>query len=942
VDSLRLWLFGTPRAEAAGSAIALNLRPRTLPLLAYILLSPQRTADVRQIAAKLWPDELDEDALANVRRHLYYVRQWLASLGVLPDGVERKSRTVTVTTAVIPFVDVLEFERIAAAGGDALNMLDLYRGDLLEGFDDPWIVTKREALRETLFDVAEREIRSCAAADTPRAIAIAQKALAIDPLREGVVRELMRALDASGDRAGAVREYQRFARLLREEVAAEPSPATVELAATLSAAIAPSRYGLPRAIGTFVGREKALHDLVELCKNARLVTITGTAGVGKTRLATEVARLAEQHFADGVRFIDVTPLNDEHAIARALQTALVPEDRPVVPGDSHAFDDAIRERAYVLVLDGCEHAGPAVAALVQRILQASLRTNVIATSRVPLRVAGEVTWRVDPLDVVTEAPQLFLDRARAARPAINPNRFSKADVCRICGHVDGLPLAIELAAARLRTMTLREVADQLAQRLGAMAQALQWSIDLLSPREREIFYRLSVFRDGFTPESAAAVCECRVDEIIADLADNSLIVPPDPDAPDQRYRMLESIRQPAFKALLQSESGERVQRLHAQHFARQFIALDEDLRHARAGRYFSNLDREYQNVRASLEWLVDLRKDVDAGMKLSLAVSRYWFDRGMIAEARYWLESALEAKSDDALLLARVFQCLATVCRNSGDYAQSFALVGQGVEQLKAGGADAVTLGKAVAVQSNAARILGDFETARRLGYEAIALFEPAGDTYLTAFAHTCIAVTLYGEGRLDEAEAEFERILDAFESCGADSDSALTMTNLGICRLYAGDYDVARARFNAALPRAIALHHRYCEAWTRVGLTMVYALTSQDDAAADELAQVAGIVRAIDDKEAQVGCVEAAALCWSRRFPERAAHALGCAGRARERFHVPRLPVEVPVYEHILERLNGSLTPAALTIALEEGRFIPLHAWFERFEGAAPEAQPS
>lgn len=327
-------------------------------------------------------------------------------------------------------------------------------------------------------------------------------------------------------------------------------------------------------------------------------------------------------------------------------------------------------------------------------------------------------------------------------------------------------------------------------------------------------------------------------------------------------------------------------------------------------------------------------------MKLELAVSRYWFDRGMIAEARSWMERALACNAD-ALLAARVFQCLATVSRNSGDYAESYRLVSQGVERLKAGGADAATLGKAVAVQSNAARILGEFETARTLGYEALSLFEPCGDAYLSAFAHTCIAVTLYGEGRLDDAEREFSYILDEFEKCGAENDSVLTLTNLGICRLYAGDYDVARARLNAALPRAISLQHRYCEAWARVTLAMTYALTTDYERAEEELKRSAQLARALEDKEVQVSCAEAAALCYAKRMPELAARFLGCADRGRERYHVPRLPVETPLYQTLRETLAGMLSDDALGIALEEGRFTSLDGLLKQLEAREFDAEP-
>jgi tetratricopeptide (TPR) repeat protein len=465
-----------------------------------------------------------------------------------------------------------------------------------------------------------------------------------------------------------------------------------------------------------------------------------------------------------------------------------------------------------------------------------------------------------------------------------------------------------------------------------MAQALRWSVDLLSEEERRVFYRLSVFRDGFDAESARAVCGPRATESICRLADVSLVVPPQADATDERYRLLESVRQIALSGLQEAGDAADARTSHAGYFAQRFIALDEDLRHARSNVYFNLLERDYQNVVAALEWLLG-GGDPQTGMNLALAISRYWFDRGLVHEARTWMERALQFEHVDALLRARVLQCLATVCRNSGDYAEHFALIAQAVEQLRAGGADAATIGKAIAVQSNGARMLGDFEASRGLAAQAMAIFEPLNDPYLLAFAHTCVAVTLYSEGRLDDAESEFAKLFDEFEACQAENDATLTLVNLGICRLYAGDYDVAIARLIAALPRAISLKHRYAEAWTRVALAMGLALRREREAALEELPRAVRLSRAIDDKEQQINCVETAAILWTDEDPKLAAQALSCAQRARERYHVPRLPVELPMHERMRAAIAAALDTAALAIASEEGRFTPLDAWLDRIE---------
>jgi len=925
MDRLGVRFLGRPCVQLQGEWRAPNLRPQTLPLFAFVLLSPEHAADVRDIANNLWPDDLDEDARSNVRRHLYYLRQWLATLGFDPEGIERTGRTVRIAENIASCTDLAQFERFARDASTYARAIDCYSGDLLEGFEGEWIASKREALRERFLEIVDAHLEH--ARDTT----LARRALAMDPWRETTMRALMRILEASGDRAGALSEYQRFVRVLRADLGAEPSEATIALADSLSARLAGPRNALPRTVTSFVGREREIAELSSRCMHDPAVTITGTAGVGKTRLSIEVARRLESHFADGVRFIELAPLQDERAVTDAVHRALVSDDA-FVPGDATAFEAAIRNRALLVVLDNCEHVGAAAAAIVRRIVAVSPASRVLATSRLPLQVGGEVTWRLEPLDVDAHAPRLLLDRIHAARPEIDPKRLPRIDIERICHALDGIPLAIELTAARLRTMSLREIADQLAGHMDTMAQALRWSVDLLSDEERRIFYRLSAFRDGFDTESVRAICGADAARHIAKLVDASLIVPPQPDATDERYRVLESVRQLAAAGLQETGDADAAHAAHAQYFAARFIALDEDLRHARSNVYFNLLERDYQNVRAALEWLLG-GAGPETGINLALAISRYWFDRGLAQEARTWMERALRLENVDALLRARVLQCLATVCRNSGDYAEHFALIGQAVEELRAGGADAATIGKALAVQSNGARILGDFEHSRRLAAESAQMFAPLGDPYLLAFAHTCVAVTLYSEGRLDEAEVEFAKIFDEFEACRAENDATLTLVNLGICRLYAGDYDVALARLTAALPRALALKHRYAEAWTRLALAMVLALRCERSAAFAELPRAVQLARGIDDKEQQINCVETAAILWADEDARVAAQALSCAERARERFHVPRLPVELALHGRVRASISTALDAPALAIASEEGRFTPLDVWLDRIE---------
>ena len=925
MDPVRLRLFGRPSVEVHGEERPPNLRPHVLPLFAFVLLSPGRAADVRDVANTLWAEELDEDARSNVRRHLYYLRQWLASLGFDTNGIARSGRVVRIGDEVARCTDVNEFQLCAENEQTFARAITLYRGDFLEGLDDDWVVTRRDALRERFLEIVDAQLER-----SPDA-ALARRALSIDPWRETTIRALMRILEASGDRAGALGEYQHFVRVLRAELGTDPSDTTIALADSLSARLAGSRHVLPRHATTFIGRQRELNELGKRCLRDPVVTITGTAGVGKTRLAVELANRLQKNFRDGVRFIDLEALQDESAVTLTVQRAILSDEAPA-PEDAGLFENALQHRAFLIVLDNCEHVTGSAAAMVRRIVSSSAESRVLATSRVPLHVPGEVTWRLKPLDLDTDAPAMLLDRFRAARPEMDPSPLARDEVERVCRAVDGIPLALEVTAARLRTMSLRELADQLSGHMDTMAQALRWSVDLLSNQERRVFFRLSVFRDGFDMASVQTVCGADAERHIGRLVDTSLVVPPQPDATDERYRLLESIRQLAASGLREAADEKATRSLHGLYFTERFIALDDDLRHARSNVYFNLLERDYANVLAALEWLFD-GADPETGMKLALAISRYWFDRGLVQDARVWMERALSFERVDALLRARLLQCLATVCRNSGDYSEHYALIAQAVEQLTAGGADAATIGKALAVQSNGARMLGQFEQSRNLAAQAMELFAPLNDAYLKAFAHTCIAVTLYSEGRLHEAENEFTKIYDEFEACSAENDAALTLVNLGICRLYQGDYDVALTRLTAALPRTIALKHRYGEAWTRLAIAMALALTGRFDEALEELPHAARLARVINDKEQQINCVETAAVILTGEDPRLAAQGLGCAQRARERFHVPRLPVELPLHDRIRTAIAAQLEAPVLAITMEEGRFTPLDTWLDRIE---------
>jgi predicted ATPase len=461
-------------------------------------------------------------------------------------------------------------------------------------------------------------------------------------------------------------------------------------------------HSLPPQLTDFVGREAELADVARrLAAGARLVTLTGAGGSGKTRLALEVAGRARPDFAGGERFVDLAPLADPALVPQALATSLgVPEepDRPLVETVIRALSGWPR---LLLLLDNCEHLMEACVRAADALLRACPGLHLLATSREPLGIEGEEVWPVPPLslppvDAVTpegmlpsDAVGLFIRRGRAAQPRFALTERNAAAVARLCHRLDGLPLAIELAAARLRALSVAEILERLDDRFRLLTggsrtapprqqtllATVAWSYDLLADQERALFERLSVFAGGCTLEGAEAVCAdppggaapeeapgmptpspesagppgslplARDDvlDLLARLVDKSLVVAEE-DAEDRtRYRLPETLRQYGAARLVARGHVDVLRHRHAAYFATSAEAVEPHLEGPDQGRWFDRQQREYDNCRAALRWAVD-HPDLDTGecaLRLAAALWRFWWIRGYRHEARAWREAVL-------------------------------------------------------------------------------------------------------------------------------------------------------------------------------------------------------------------------------------------------------------------------------------------------------------
>jgi DNA-binding SARP family transcriptional activator/predicted ATPase len=915
LDRIRVHLFGLPRFSIAGRDVPFNARPRVLPLFACLLL--ERGVPVRRdaIAARLWPDEPQAEGRAALRRHLQYLDSALAGFGVAPSPVVRDGSSIALDAERTPWLDVADFESASMQDDTLAGAVALYRGDLLAPYDDEWIVEARERYRAQHVNNLERLIaRARDGGDLPVALGWVDELLRFEPYREDVVRLAMRLRCASGERSRALHEYERYRSLIELELGVEPMLETQMLARAVRDERSDAGRGASALeLTSFVGREAELLALLKTARTHRLITLTGPPGVGKSRLAARAAA----------------------AISAALSLPLVP-----VPVGN--LERLLRERtidgpveaAALHLIDSCEAAIEQTRAFVIESLGSSERTRVLATSRVPLGIAGEIVVRIDPLDAASSA-ELFVDRAEAMRGPGSIRESDRTLVKAVCGLLDGLPLAIELAAARLASRTLSDVRREIEQpdsdgpfgSEGPLQRAYLASYALLTEEERAVFRRLSAFAGGWTSELARRACaDCvpagGVDAAISKLVEHSLVVAPAPADTAGRYAMLDATRAFAASRCALEGDADRAARAHADAVAARFLPLEPVLRAERAHEYYAEVDREHDNVRAALATLLRTERDFERAAALGLAMSRYWADQGFVAEGVAWLREA----NVDQLPTSRrleVLRVIAVMTRNTGDFVESHARFVEIVELTRTQN-DAVALAKAETFAANAARLVGAHDEAlERIGH-AQHIFAAESESYYLAWARYAEACTLLALERIDEAQVINLDVTSAFESLGAAADSAGSLLNLALCHYYAGRIESAQVWIDEALARAEAANNHFYVAHALQNRAAILHAGGRDEDAARSLARSAELAVQLGDKDLSIGCLDIAIMVAGAR-PARAARFAGAADAARERFHVPRPPIEAKAFARTVTTLRATLAPASFDAHYAHGRATKL-----------------
>ena len=863
-------------------------------LLARLALAEGRFVQVSQLIDDLWEDQPPASAMNALQVYVSALRKLLGA-----GAVRTRGRAYALDDAAV--VDVVQFRREVTAGLTAASAGDeAAAGQLLDGGLSRWTGVPGQDLDEASFVVTARagltdlylagvEARAAARTGQGAARELVPELRGLTeqyPFREGIHAQLILALAASGRQVEALAAYDHIRTELAEEFGVDPGEALqlvhgavlrnelpVPRAGPQAGPVprASHQHNLPAAVSSFVGRQQETADIVASLAGARLLTLTGPGGGGKTRLALNVAEVLLDQYRDGIWLVELAARTDPAGVEQAAALALgVNEAPPAALGDTLASQ--LRERSLLLVLDNCEHLVRACADFAARTLAHCPGVRILATSRTRLGVPGETEWVVPPLEIPDPARvppldrlgeyasvRLFADRAGAVMTGFTLTQSNAAAVATVCARLAGIPLAIELAAARTRVLSVTQIAVRLDEQLALLSdearpgptrqrtlrQTMDWSFDLLTEREQALFARLSVFAGGFSLEAAEEMAGAGPGglDVFSRLVIHSLVAM-ERDEESVRYRLLEPLRHYAAERL--AERGE-TQSAWAQHAA-YFLRLAEEAESSLLGGpeqavWFRKLGLERGNLRAALGEFAG-QGDMTGIARLVSALWRFFLAQDSITDGRTLLDRALADPSVAGLVRARALRSCGIFASEHRDYDDAARCYAESLE-----------LFRAAAAQEDAAGVLAN-----------LGLLE-------------------MHQSRFSQARLFMQESLQIRRDLGEVLGIALSLENLGHLALIQGDLPTAREFIEESLE------------WFRRGDDMLgesVALGNLSQVAVkqgdlDEAVRLYGIAlhlnRKLDDQWATNGCLEGlAGIAASRNEMPQAAGLLSAAATLRER----------------------------------------------------------
>jgi non-specific serine/threonine protein kinase len=672
--------------------------------------------------------------------------------------------------------------------------------------------------------------------------------------------------------------------------------------------------GLPLQLTRLIGRDREIEEVGRLLGSARLLTLTGAGGSGKTRLAAEVVSRRVSSFTHGAIWVELAPLSDPAFLPQQILIAFGAREDPSRT-DADTLVQLLRDRSPLLVLDNCEHLVDACAALAERLLRSCPSAKILTTSREALGIAGEQAWLVPPLSLPelkaaptaadagrSDAVRLFIERAQAVLPSFALTDANAGAVTQICRRLDGIPLAIELAAARIKLLSPGQIAERLDDafrlltaggrtalpRHRTLRETIDWSHALLTPGQQVLLRRLSVFVGGFSLEAAEAVCTGgeigagEVLDLLAALVEKSLVERQTP-IEETRFRLLETVRQYGMERLAEAGESEELRRRHAGHF----LDLAETAAPYLIGgagilEWRSRIEQEIGNLRAVAEWSAEDPGRAEVALRLSYALHWFWLVRGFLKECRQRLTLALEhSERAPALLRGRALVAFAYTVLWQGDPEAGLAPAREGVALLRQSG-DLYSFANAVMVLAAVVGLAGDPDASLSMFEEGLAISRPADWPLVTGPLLYWRGVVAQAKGDFALAHASFEEALQMARELDHSVGRAHSLVRLGRLAVVLGEAEEARHCLTAAVPTFLQLDDRWGMALVLEGLAAIAAAEGR---------------------------------------PERAVRLLGGAASRREWVGALLSPAEREEQDRLLAGLRASLAEAVFTAEWEAGR---------------------
>ncbi len=964
-------------------------RLRTSATLVKLLaLAPGYQLHREQLMDALWPDAEPKAAARNLRYSLFSARKLFADAGASSSLLQRNRDLISLGPQDLVWTDVTEFTEAAADSWHSTDAalleraISMYAGDLLpDDLYEEWATGRRASLRATYLALLARlaEIyRDSQEIDL--AINTVRTLVELEPADEATTVNLMRLYAQSGRRSLALEQFDRLRTVLTRELDATPEQATSELAEAIrrgdqlghrypvdrlqlrpSDSLVAARSNLPASLDDLIGRDQEIAELRHLLGGTRLLTLIGPGGIGKTRLALALAHEVVNAFPDGVVLVSLAPITDARDVMPAIAQALGLRDSGTTPLIEGVISK-LRGRHLLLVLDNVEQVAEAWPDFIE-ILAGARSVRMLLTSRSRLRLQGEQEYPVPPLrhpdsDAMASwetrssypAVSLFLVRTREVNPRFRITEANADAIAEITRRLAGMPLAIELAAARSAVLTPGQILERLDQpitllnrgrhdapeRQQTLENAIRWSYELLPSNEQRLFRRLSVFTGGWdleaavfidqdeditlprTSDAATATLEC-----LTALLDKSLIVGEDTNSSQwRRFHMLEPIRAFAFQLLDESGVSPAVHDRHARYFVELTERAGFRLEGPQTEAWLHRVTIEQDNLRAALQRSVDSGA-ADPGLRIASALWEFWSVRGNVSEGRRWLDALLTISNGVvSSWRAEALRGAAELARRQGEYDVASHLLNQSLELwtfLESDFGRARTLNSMAILASDQ----GNFDRARSWWEQSLALAERAGDAPSVVRAQHNLGGLALNLGDLDEATSRLEAVLAQQRQIGNRRGMAFTLSNLGVAARVLGDYSRARGRHEESLEIFTELADETQIAHTLKNLGHValclgdvpsarryYDESATRTRAIGETPELVDLIRHVGELAVEINRFEIAARLFGSAEGLRESLNLGIGSR--------HLQEE---YEHAVDQLKLSLDAATLAVAWDEGR---------------------